>query len=164
MFELTERMPGMRSAEYQITSPLKFFIIIHNYANVQTINQSKSLRGFRVVSDVTGQHKNGSSIQTLLRLRKRLELSNRMNFRLNQTSKSTYFFTRSCSKFAPCRAGFVLRERCDSPLATDACHRLKRFLTLFRVSKSMGWGSRERVSHEVLSLAQGVGRAIFSYA
>ena len=28
MFELTERMPGMRSAEYQITIPLKFFIII----------------------------------------------------------------------------------------------------------------------------------------
>ena len=34
MFELNERMPGMRSAEYQETIPLKFFIIIHNYANV----------------------------------------------------------------------------------------------------------------------------------
>ena len=34
MFELNERMPGMRSAEYQATIPLKFFIIIHNYANV----------------------------------------------------------------------------------------------------------------------------------
>ena len=34
MFELHERMPGMRSAEYQATIPLKFFIIIHNYANV----------------------------------------------------------------------------------------------------------------------------------
>ena len=34
MFEQTERMPGMRSAEYQMTIPLKFFIIIHNYANV----------------------------------------------------------------------------------------------------------------------------------
>ena len=34
MFELQERMPGMRSAEYQATIPLKFFIIIHNYANV----------------------------------------------------------------------------------------------------------------------------------
>ena len=55
-FELTERMPGMRSAEYQMTIPLKFFIIIHNYANVETINQSKSLTGFRVVSDVTGRH------------------------------------------------------------------------------------------------------------
>ena len=33
MFELDERMPGMRSAEYQATIPLKFFIIIHNYAN-----------------------------------------------------------------------------------------------------------------------------------
>ena len=34
MFELNERMPGMRSAEYQATIPLTFFIIIHNYANV----------------------------------------------------------------------------------------------------------------------------------
>ena len=34
MFELPERMPGMRSVEYQATIPLKFFIIIHNYANV----------------------------------------------------------------------------------------------------------------------------------
>ena len=34
MFELHERMLGMRSAEYQATIPLKFFIIIHNYANV----------------------------------------------------------------------------------------------------------------------------------
>ena len=30
MFELHERMPGMGSAEYQVTIPLKFFIIIHN--------------------------------------------------------------------------------------------------------------------------------------
>ena len=34
MFELQERMPGMRPAEYQATIPLKFLIIIHNYANV----------------------------------------------------------------------------------------------------------------------------------
>ena len=34
MFELHERIPGKRSAEYQATIPLKFFIIIHNYANV----------------------------------------------------------------------------------------------------------------------------------
>ena len=34
MFELNERMPGIRSAEYQATVPLNFFIIIHNYANV----------------------------------------------------------------------------------------------------------------------------------
>ena len=66
MFELNERMPGMRSAEYQATIPLKFFIIIHNYVNVQTINQSKSLPGFRVV--VTSLHSiNGWSIQLLLR-------------------------------------------------------------------------------------------------
>ena len=56
MFELHERMLRMRSAEYQATIPLKFFIIIDNYANVQTINQSKSPPGFRVASDVTGQH------------------------------------------------------------------------------------------------------------
>ena len=34
MFELNERMPEMRSAEYQETIPLTFFIIIHNFANV----------------------------------------------------------------------------------------------------------------------------------
>ena len=34
MFEPHERMPGMRSAEYQATLPLKFFIIMHNYGNV----------------------------------------------------------------------------------------------------------------------------------
>ena len=34
MFVLHERMPGVRSAEYQATILLKFFIIIHNYANV----------------------------------------------------------------------------------------------------------------------------------
>ena len=66
MFELNKRMPGMRSAECQATIPLKFFIIIHNYANVQTINQSKSLPGFRVVvTSLDGI--NGWSIQTLLR-------------------------------------------------------------------------------------------------
>ena len=34
MFKLNERMPGMQSTEYQAAIPLKFFIIIHNYANV----------------------------------------------------------------------------------------------------------------------------------
>ena len=40
MFEQHERMPGimalegMQSVEYQATIPLKFPIIIHNYANV----------------------------------------------------------------------------------------------------------------------------------
>ena len=34
MFELNKRMPEMRSAEYQETIPLTFFIIIHNFANV----------------------------------------------------------------------------------------------------------------------------------
>ena len=47
----------MRSVEYQATIPLKFFIIIHNYANVYTINQSKSQPRFLVAGDVTGRHK-----------------------------------------------------------------------------------------------------------
>ena len=47
MFELHERMPGMRSAEYQVTIPLKFFIIIH---------MRMRSTGFRVLSDVTGRH------------------------------------------------------------------------------------------------------------
>ena len=34
MFELQKRMPEMRSAEYQATIALKFFIIIRDYANV----------------------------------------------------------------------------------------------------------------------------------
>ena len=34
MFEPHERMQGMRSTKYQVTIPLEFFIIIHNYANV----------------------------------------------------------------------------------------------------------------------------------
>ena len=34
IFELNGRTPGMRSAEYQATIPVKFFLIIHNYANV----------------------------------------------------------------------------------------------------------------------------------
>ena len=65
MFELHERMPEMRSAEYQATIPLKFFIIIYNYVNVQTINQSKSLPGFRVVTSLDGI--NSWLIQALLR-------------------------------------------------------------------------------------------------
>ena len=56
MFELNDTMPGMRSAEHQVTILLTFFIIIHDYANVLTINQSKSLPGFRVMSGVTGRH------------------------------------------------------------------------------------------------------------
>ena len=33
VFELHASMPPMRSAEYQVTVPLKFLIIIHNDAN-----------------------------------------------------------------------------------------------------------------------------------
>ena len=66
MFELHASMPPMRSAEYQATIPLKFLRIIHNYANIWTINQSKSLPGFRVVvTSLDGI--NGWSIETLLR-------------------------------------------------------------------------------------------------
>ena len=75
MFELHASMPPMRSAEYQATIPLKFLIIIHNYANVQTINQSKSLPGFReVVTSLDGI--NGQSIQMLLRGENDLKQSN----------------------------------------------------------------------------------------
>ena len=66
MFELHASMPPMQSAEYQAKLLQKFPIIIHNYANVQTINQSKSLPGFReVVTSLDGI--NGQSIQVLLR-------------------------------------------------------------------------------------------------
>ena len=66
MFELHASMPWMWSAEYQATIPLKFRVIMPNYANVLPINQSKSLPGFRVVvTSVDGI--NGWSIQTLLR-------------------------------------------------------------------------------------------------
>ena len=34
MFELHVSMPLVQSAEYQETIPLKFVIIIHNYANI----------------------------------------------------------------------------------------------------------------------------------
>ena len=66
VFELHASMPPMRSSEYQVTVPLKFLIIIHNDANDQTINQSKSLPGFRlVVRSLDGI--NSWLIQTLLR-------------------------------------------------------------------------------------------------
>ena len=66
MFELHVSMPGMWSAEYQATIPLKFRVTMPNYANVLPINQSKSLPGLRVVmTSLDGI--NGRSIQTLLR-------------------------------------------------------------------------------------------------
>ena len=58
-------MPSMQSAEYQTTIPLKFLIIAHNYANVWTINQSKSLPGFQVVTSLDSNK--SWSIQTLQR-------------------------------------------------------------------------------------------------
>ena len=57
MFELHERMPGMRSAEYQATIALKFFIIMRMFRqSTNDLNQSKSLPGSQVVSDITGRH------------------------------------------------------------------------------------------------------------
>ena len=63
MFELHASMPGMLSTEYQMTIPLKCLIIMHNYANVQTINQSQSLPSLRVVV-MSLEGINGRSIQT----------------------------------------------------------------------------------------------------
>ena len=58
----------MQSAKYQTTTPLKFLIVLYYYANVLTINQSKSLPGFRVVTSLDSI--NGRSLQTLLREKK----------------------------------------------------------------------------------------------
>ena len=66
MFELHASMPPMRSAEYQVTIPPNFLIIIHYYVNIWTINQSKSLPGFQVVV-MSLDGINDWSIQTLLR-------------------------------------------------------------------------------------------------
>ena len=54
IIELHASVPSMRSADYKTTVPLQFLIIIHNYANVWTINQSKSLPGFWVVTSLDG--------------------------------------------------------------------------------------------------------------
>ena len=51
--------------QFQTTILLKFIIIIHNYANVWAINQSKSLPGFPVVTSLDSI--NGQLIQMLLR-------------------------------------------------------------------------------------------------
>ena len=58
----------MQSAKYQTTTPLKFLIVLYYYANVLTINQSKSLPGFWVVTSLDSI--NGRSLQTLLREKK----------------------------------------------------------------------------------------------
>ena len=65
MSELHRSIPPMRSTEHQATIPLKFLITIHNYANVLTIKQSKSLPGFQAVTSLEGII--GRSIQTLQR-------------------------------------------------------------------------------------------------
>ena len=55
----------MRSADcqdYEMTVLLKFLIVIHNFVNVSTINWSKSLAGFRLVTSLDGI--SGSLIQT----------------------------------------------------------------------------------------------------
>ena len=58
----------MQSAKYQTTTPLKFLIVLYYYANVLTINQSKSLPSFWVVTSLDSI--NGRSLQTLLREKK----------------------------------------------------------------------------------------------
>ena len=63
MFELHASIQGMLSAEYQMTISLKFLIIMHNYVNVYTINQSQSPPSFRVVV-MSLDGINGPSIQT----------------------------------------------------------------------------------------------------
>ena len=72
----------MWSDEYETTMPLKFLIIIHNYANVKTINQLKSLLGFRVVTSLDGI--NCQFIQTLLKGEDDSKTSNRLKFRLGK--------------------------------------------------------------------------------
>ena len=65
-FRQVQCLPGMQSADYQTTVLLQFFIIIvHNFVNVWTINQSKSLPGFQVVTSLDGI--NGRSSEMLLR-------------------------------------------------------------------------------------------------
>ena len=65
-FRQVQYLPGMQSADYQTTVLLQFFIIIvHNFVNVWTINQSKSLPGFQVVDSLDGI--NGRSSEMLLR-------------------------------------------------------------------------------------------------
>ena len=73
---LTPRKHAMQSAKYQTTTPLKFLIVLYYYANVLTINQSKSLPGFWVVTSLDSI--NGRSLQTLLREKKTTQ-SNSLN-------------------------------------------------------------------------------------
>ena len=56
--------------------------ISHNYANVKTINQLKSLLGFRVVTSLDGI--NCQFIQTLLKGEDDSKTSNRLKFRLGK--------------------------------------------------------------------------------
>ena len=59
-----------REHAFHETRPVKFLIILHNYANVWTINQS--LPDFRLVTSLDST--NDRSIQTLLRESKLLEV------------------------------------------------------------------------------------------
>ena len=56
IFELHASMPGVRSDEYQMTIPLKFLIIIHNHANVWTINHPIKITTRVLGSEVAGRH------------------------------------------------------------------------------------------------------------
>ena len=94
-------------------TPLKFLIIIHNYANVWTINHSKSLPGFRVVTSLDG------IIQTFNRAEKRTR-SNRLKSRLlfgefRFSKKSFNVLISSFTIFNGFVATLALRR-------TDVCH------------------------------------------
>ena len=94
-------------------TPLKFLIIIHNYANVWTINHSKSLPGFRVVTSLDG------IIQTFNRAEKTTG-SNRLKSRLlfgefRFSKKSFNVLISSFTIFNGFVATLALRR-------TDVCH------------------------------------------
>ena len=59
MFELQASMPGMGSAEYQTTIPLKFLIIISKYMKLCECldNQPIKITTRVLSSDVAGRHK-----------------------------------------------------------------------------------------------------------
>ena len=91
----------MQSAKYQTTTPLKFLIVLYYYANVLTINQSKSLPGFWVVTSLDSI--NGRSLQTLLREKKTTQ-SNCLNlgYPLNYLHVTTRLPTYLPTYISPC--------------------------------------------------------------
>ena len=100
MFEPHASIPPMQSAEYQGTIPLKFLIIIHNCANVSTINQPKSLPGFQVVR----RHWTALTAGRFRRCwEKKTTRSNRMKFglRLSAIQRATTNFGVKIRQLSP---------------------------------------------------------------